>query len=152
MLSILVIHGPNLNLLGKREREVYGDLTLHDVDQYIYERARDLNVNVTIVQSNFEGEIITLVQEAEGTYDGIVINPGAYTHYSYAILDAIRAIDVPVVEVHLSNISSREDFRKISVTSSACIGTISGFGYLSYLMGIDGLEKIIRNKKEGGRD
>ncbi|TDT61958.1 type II 3-dehydroquinate dehydratase [Fonticella tunisiensis] len=135
-MKILIINGPNMNLLGVREKDVYGTMTYDKMCQYIYDKAEDIGVEVHIVQSNIEGEIVCLIHDAQGKYDGIVINPGAYTHYSIAIHDALNAVDVPAVEVHLSNIYAREEFRHKSVTAPACIGQISGFGHYGYIMAI----------------
>lgn len=135
-MKILVINGPNLNFLGIREKGVYGSKNYSELCTHIETEAKKLNIEVNILQSNIEGEIINFIQEAYGKYNGIVINPGAYTHYSIAIHDALKSIDVPIVEVHLSNIHNREEFRKISVTAPACTGQISGFGFESYILGL----------------
>jgi 3-dehydroquinate dehydratase-2 len=135
-MKLLIINGPNLNLLGVREKNVYGTMSYTDICDYIYSEAEKLNVEIEIVQNNIEGEIINILHNARGNFDGIIINPGAYTHYSYAIHDAIKAISIPTVEVHLSNIHAREEFRSKSVTAPACIGQISGFGHYGYIMGI----------------
>jgi len=140
-MRVLVIHGPNLNLLGEREPGVYGTMTLADVDDSIAAAARDLGIDVTCEQYNGEGEIVGALHAERGRYDGVAINPGAYAHYSYAIADAIAAIAVPVVEVHLSNVAARESFRRISVTAAACRGTIGGFGANSYALALAALAK-----------
>ena len=137
--NILVIHGPNLNLLGEREPDVYGAKTLRDVNQEILSYARNKNVKIRFFQSNHEGNIIDTIHKNRHWMDGMVINPGAFTHYSYAIRDAISAVDKPAVEVHLSDIQKRENFRKISVTKPACIAQISGKGIKGYLEGIETL-------------
>lgn len=143
MLRILVVNGPNLNLQGVREKEVYGSLTLKEINDLISAAFKNKAVNIDFFQSNIEGEIINRLHESLGRYDGVVINPGAYSHYSLAILDAIRAIDIPVIEVHLSNIFSREAFRQNSVTASACLGVISGLGHYGYIMAVEALlEKL----------
>lgn len=140
-MKIIVINGPNLNMLGKREKGIYGKNTLNDLEKYIKEEFKELEKSITIdfFQSNHEGYIIDTIHDSIEKYDGIVINPGAFTHYSYAIHDAIKAVDIDVVEVHISNIHQREEFRKKSVTASACIGQISGFGFDSYIFGIRAL-------------
>ena len=139
MKKILVIHGPNLKGLGKREPEVYGTLTLAQIDTELIAWAAKKGREVKTFQNNSEGAIIDAIEEASGWADGIVINPGAFTHYSHAIADAIRGTQLPVVEVHISNIHSREDFRSRSVTASGCIGVITGFGAGSYRLGIAAL-------------
>lgn len=132
-----IIHGPNLNFLGIREPEIYGHQTLDDINQEIMAYAMENGHEVSFFQSNYEGAIIDHIQAAHfEKIDGIVINPGAYTHYSYAIHDALKSVSVPAVEVHLSAVHQREEFRKISVTAPACIGQISGFGADSYILGI----------------
>ena len=131
-MKILVINGPNLNMLGIREPEIYGDETLEDLMQYVRDYCKPRNVEVDFFQSNHEGDIIDTIQAALGRYDGIIINPAAYTHTSIAIPDAIRSVNLPAVDVHLSDINNREDFRKISFTASACIATVAGKGFDSY--------------------
>lgn len=137
--SVLVIHGPNLNLLGTREPETYGSQTLADIDAMIADVADGVGVSVTTFQSNGEGEIVSEIQRARGTHDGILINPAAYTHTSVAIRDALLAVGLPVVEVHLSNIHRREDFRKRSLVSDVAVGQITGFGSASYGLGLRAL-------------
>jgi 3-dehydroquinate dehydratase-2 len=138
-VKVLVLHGPNLNLLGTREPEVYGTLTLEQVDVFIINRANELGVEVVTAQSNVEGELVTLIQDAAGWADAILINPGGYSHTSVAIRDAIAAVDLPAVEVHLSNPAAREEFRHTDVVATACKGVVSGFGWRSYLLGLEAL-------------
>lgn len=141
-MKILVINGPNLNFLGIREKGVYGNGTYNELCSYIEDEAKKININVDILQSNIEGEIINFIQDSYEKYDGLIINPGAYTHYSIAIHDALKSISMPIVEVHLSNIHNREEFRKTSVTAPACTGQISGFGFESYILGLKVLVNI----------
>lgn len=143
-MKILVLHGPNLNLLGKREPDVYGTLTLDDINRALEKRASELGITVSCVQSNHEGVLVDQIQSATGQYDGIVINPAAYTHTSVAIRDAIAAVALPVVEVHLSNIHKREEFRTRSYTAPVAIGQISGFGADSYLLGLQAIFNHIK--------
>lgn len=133
--KVLIINGPNLNLLGKREPKVYGDLFLEDINNTIKAEFKD-KVNIDFFQSNEEGKIVTKIGEAEKEYSSIVMNPAAYSHYSIAILDAIKSISIPVVEVHISNIYKREEYRKKSITAEGAVGVISGFGYYGYIMAI----------------
>ena len=141
---ILVIHGPNLNLLGRRERSVYGAATLADIERALARLAKEEEVGVDFFQSNHEGVIVTRIQKAEWQYHAIVINPAAFTHTSVAIRDAIAAISIPVVEVHLSNIHAREDFRKESYISPVARGVIFGFGAESYLLGLRGAIGLVK--------
>lgn len=138
-MHVLVLHGPNLNLLGNRETEIYGSQTLADVNDFIANAASDLGIDVTCEQHNGEGAMIDALHAARGRYDGVVVNPGAYSHYSHAIADAIAAIAMPVVEVHLSNVAAREDFRRRSVTARACWGSIAGFGAIGYALALRAL-------------
>ena len=135
-MKILVLNGPNLNLLGTREPDKYGTQTLADIENFIKVEALKLYVEVDFYQSNVEGELVNKIQEAKGNFDGIVMNPAAYTHTSVAIRDAILAVNIPTVEIHLSNIHTREEFRKTSLTAPACIGQITGFGANSYKLGL----------------
>lgn len=147
MGRILVIHGPNLNLLGTREPEVYGSTTLAEIDAMLHELGQELGIEVESFQSNHEGAIIDAIHGARGRCDGILINPGAFTHYALAIRDAISAVGLPVVEVHLSNIHSREPFRHRSVIAPVAVGTIAGFGSGSYLLGLRALANRIRSQR-----
>jgi 3-dehydroquinate dehydratase-2 len=141
----LVLHGPNLNLLGTREPAVYGRLSLGDVDREIRDHARRLSVRVECRQSNHEGQLVDWLQSARPDgFFGVVLNPGALTHYSFALRDAVAAIDVPVVEVHLSNIHAREEFRRHSVIAAVARGQIAGFGASSYLLALDALVALGR--------
>lgn len=135
--KIMVINGPNLNMLGIREPEIYGNRTYADLENYIEEYGEEKGVEITVMQSNSEGEIIDFIHHTMNGYDGIVINPGAYTHYSYAIRDALASVTVPAVEVHLSNVYTREEFRHTSVTAPACRGQIAGLGFRGYLLAVD---------------
>jgi 3-dehydroquinate dehydratase-2 len=138
-VRVLLLHGPNLNLLGTREPEVYGKLTLAEIDSRIGERAAQLGVEVETAQANGEGELIDRIQGARDTFDAIVINPGGYSHTSVAIRDAIAGVGVPTIEVHLSNPSAREDFRKVDLVAGACRGVVAGFGWRSYVMALEAL-------------
>ncbi|QQY80603.1 3-dehydroquinate dehydratase [Keratinibaculum paraultunense] len=143
-MNILVIHGPNMNLLGKRDKTIYGTYTLEYIDELLYNRAKEYGMKLDIFQSNIEGEIINkLHQSLENNIKGIVINPGAYTHYSLAIRDALEILNIPIVEVHISNIYAREDFRKKSVIAPVCTGQISGFGIYSYILALEALYMMI---------
>ena len=148
MLKIGIINGPNLNMLGKRDQKIYANLTLEEMNHKIESFAKKENIELTIKQSNFEGEIIEFIQQNSLNLNGLIINPAAYTHYSYAIADALRDCPIPVVEVHLSNIFSREDFRGKSVTAPACIGQIAGFGYQSYILAIRALQDLLKKEPE----
>ena len=133
-MKVLVINGPNMNLLGKREPAIYGSETLQDLEKYITREAETLNIEVEFFQSNHEGEIIDRIHEAmEEKKDGIILNAGAFTHYSYAIRDAIKGTGIKTIEVHMSNIYTREDFRATSVIAPVCTGQITGFGFNSYM-------------------
>ncbi len=136
MKKIFVIHGPNLNLLGDRERSVYGEATLDEINKEMSLLAGQLGAGIDFFQSNIEGEIVDAVQKAKGLYDVLIINPGGYTHYSVAIRDAISAVQIPAVEVHLSNIHAREEFRQKSVIAPVAKGQIMGFGKESYLLAV----------------
>lgn len=145
MKKILVMNGPNLNLLGLREPNVYGADTLESINKEIAEKAEKMNVSVEFYQSNHEGELIDKIHSVVTDFDGVILNAGAYTHYSYAILDAIKAVKKPFVEVHMSNIHQREEFRHKSVISPACVGQICGFGKMSYMLALDAICDIIKD-------
>lgn len=134
--TILVLNGPNLNLLGRRQPEIYGRLTLDEIGRKVRALAKELRVNVEIRQSNSEGELVTWIQEASQRYNAIVINPAAYTHTSLAMRDAITAADIPTVEIHISNIYNRDEFRHHSYIAGVAVGQITGFGLQSYLLGL----------------
>ena len=139
MKKILVINGPNLNLLGVREPSIYGARTYVDLVDFIHAHAKKRGVFAAVCQSNSEGELVTVIQRARGRYDGIVINPAAYTHTSVALLDALKAVGIPAVEVHLSDVRAREDFRQVSYVRAACVKTIMGRGFDGYADAIDAL-------------
>lgn len=138
-MKILVLHGPNLNLTGTREPDVYGSMTLEQINSRLVELGRELGAEVTCRQSNHEGVLIDLMHEARESAAGVVFNPGGYTHTSVALRDAVTAIGIPVVEVHMSNIYAREEFRHTSLISAVCKGTVAGFGWRSYEMGLRAL-------------
>jgi len=142
-MKVLIIHGPNLNLLGTREPDIYGSAKLEEINQLIHDRGRHLSLQTVCRQSNHEGEIIEWLHSSNSKgFGAVIINPAAYTHTSVAIRDAISAIEVPVIEVHLSAISAREEFRRTSLTAPACQGTIAGFGPTSYLLALEAVKTI----------
>jgi 3-dehydroquinate dehydratase II len=143
-MRVLVINGPNLNLLGTRETDVYGTASLADIESSLAAAAADLGVTLESVQSNHEGAIVDALQAAPTKADGVLLNPGALTHYSYAIRDAVASIAIPVVEVHLSNVAAREDFRRNSVIAAVCAGQVSGLGAGSYVAALAGLVDLLR--------
>jgi len=151
MLRLLVLHGPNLNLLGTREPSVYGQVSLPDIDKSITRRSAELGIAVQTKQSNIEGELVTWIQNARGHFDGIIINPAAYTHTSIAIRDAIAAVALPTVEVHLSNIHQREEFRHHSFIAGVALGQIAGFGPSGYLLALEALTAHLASKTTPSR-
>ena len=142
-MKILILHGPNLNLLGTREPEVYGSMSLDDINNKVIELGKELGVEIKCLQSNHEGALIDALHDARTWANGVVFNPGGYTHTSIALRDAISAIVIPVVEVHLSNVYAREEFRHVSMISAVCKGKITGFGWKSYLLGLRALVDIL---------
>ncbi len=144
MSGILVLHGPNLNLLGQREPEVYGRMSLSDIDRRLKSAGDEMGLEVRTFQANGEGALIDALHEAQDWASGVIFNPGGYTHTSVALRDAVAAIELPVVEVHLSNVYAREDFRQRSLISPVCAGKIAGFGWRSYLLGLQALAWIIK--------
>ena len=144
-MKILVLHGPNLNLLGTREPEVYGSLTLGDINAKLIEFGREFDAELKCSQSNHEGELIDTLHDAKTWADGVIFNPGGYTHTSVALRDAITAIEIPVIEVHLSNVYVREEFRHISLISAVCKGKVVGFGWRSYTLGLRAMVGILED-------
>ena len=145
MKKIIIINGPNLNLLGKRETAIYGKPTLAEIEQLSKNKANELNLDLNFYQSNSESEIINLIHKTQTDFDGLIINPAAFTHTSIALLDALKAISKPKIEIHLSNIYNREDYRKNSITSNGVDGIICGFGSLSYILAIEALNSLLVN-------
>ena len=146
MKKIIIINGPNLNLLGNREQQIYGDKSLDEIEKISKQKSKSLNIDCFFYQSNDEGEIINHIHSVESSYEGLIINPAAFTHTSVAILDALRSINKPKIEIHLSNIYTREEYRKKSITSEGVDGLICGFGSLSYILAIEALNNLIYNK------
>ena len=144
-MKLLILNGPNLNLLGSREPDIYGSESYDALCQQVQRHAAAIGCTAALLQSNYEGALIDAIQGAQGVYGGIVIDPGAYAHYSYAIYDALRAVDVPAVEVHISDITAREPFRAVSVTAPACVKTICGHGLRGYLEAMDYLKETVRS-------
>lgn len=142
LMKLLVVNGPNINMLGVREPEVYGDGTYIDLCNLVDNYCREKNIEVEFFQSNYEGEIVDIIQNAYGKFDGIIINPAAYTHTSIAILDALKAVGIPTVEVHISDVSKREDYRQVSYIREYCKKSIIGFGFKGYLMAVDYLVEL----------
>lgn len=143
-MRILLLNGPNLNMLGIREPEIYGTTTLADVEAQLSSHARERGIELDCFQSNHEGVLVDTIQQSMGVYDGIVYNPGAHTHYSYALHDAITSVTTPVIEIHISDISKREEFRRHSVLADACIGQVKGLGTEGYLVAFDKLVEHLR--------
>jgi len=146
--KVLVIHGPNLNLLGKRDPDVYGTETLDEINTALRERGLQYQMQVESFQSNHEGDIVDKIQSAQGAYDLIILNPAAFTHYSIAIRDAVEAVSVPVIEVHVTNVHARERFRRKSVIAPVCAGQIAGFGAESYLSALAAAEHVLGERRE----
>ncbi len=147
MPKVLVIHGPNLNLLGRREVDIYGKVTIDQINAALKKAADEEEVAIEIVQSDHEGEIVELIGKSKDKVDALLINPAAYTHTSVAIRDAVSATEIPTVEVHLSNIYAREEFRHTSLTAPVCKGQVSGFGIDSYILGLKAAVSLIKKKK-----
>jgi len=145
-MKVLVVHGPNLNLLGRREPDTYGEQTLAQINEMIAAEAAQADIEVKFVQSNIEGELIDAIQQAAQWADAIIINPAAYTHTSVALHDALAAVDIPAIEVHLSNIYTREEFRHRSLTAAACQGQISGFGAWGYVLALQAVRHIVEGQ------
>ena len=146
-MKLLLINGANLNMLGTREPEKYGNRTLKDIERDVVERGKELGAQVDTWQSNHEGEIVEKIQKARGIYDGILINAGGYTHTSVVTRDAIAAVSIPTVEIHMTNIQSREEFRHTSLLTGVCIGIIAGFGEKSYILALEGLIEQLASEK-----
>lgn len=144
-MKILCVNGPNLNLLGTREPDKYGTVTLAQIEKNVKSKAQELGIEVDFYQNNIEGEIVNAIQAAKGVYDGIIINPAAYTHTSVAIRDAISAVMIPSVEIHLSNIHTREEFRHKSFTAPVCVGQITGFGSYGYILALFAIVDYLKN-------
>lgn len=144
-MKIRVINGPNINMLGIREPDIYGRVTYQDLVRMITDHAKEIGVETEVLQSNHEGELVDYIQQCYGTVDGIVINPGAYTHTSIAILDAAKSVSVPTVEIHISKVEEREDFRQVSYIRKACVKTITGHGVNGYLEAMDFLKEEYGN-------
>jgi len=147
MVKVMVIHGPNINLLGIREPHIYGSLSLDQVNERIQQQAQELGIEVRIMQSNHEGELVEAVHQSYGWAQAIIINPASYTHYSIALRDAIAAVRLPTIEVHLTNIYAREPFRHRSVTGEACLGVVSGFGAESYLLALRAAKNAVEESR-----
>jgi 3-dehydroquinate dehydratase II len=147
-LRVLLLNGPNLNLLGQREPDVYGTMTFEELNKRVRDYAKEIGIELKMLQSNHEGVLIDAIHEAADWADAIVINPGAYTHYSYAIADALKAVRLPAIEVHLSNVQARDEFRRTSVVAPATVGQIAGFGSVSYLLALQAAKGIVQQGRE----
>jgi 3-dehydroquinate dehydratase-2 len=147
MKTILVLHGPNLNLLGKREPQIYGSTTLAQIDESLKEEAQRLGLEIETLQSNHEGALIDALHQARGSASGVIVNPGGLTHTSVSLRDAIAASELPTVEVHLSNIFAREEYRRRSISAEACVGIVAGFGWRSYLLALQALAETLNEGK-----
>lgn len=150
MPAVLILHGPNLNLLGEREPAVYGSLTLEEINRRLVEAGRGVGIEVRALQANGEGALIDALHEARGWASGVVFNPGGYTHTSVALRDAVAAIGLPVIEVHLSNVYAREEFRHTSLIAPVCLGKITGFGWRSYLLGLQAISGFLEEEQVKG--
>ena len=150
MPAVLILHGPNLNLLGEREPAVYGSLTLEEINRRLVEAGRGVGIEVRALQANGEGALIDALHEARGWASGVVFNPGGYTHTSVALRDAVAAIGLPVIEVHLSNVYAREEFRHTSLIAPVCLGKITGFGWRSYLLGLQAIVGFLEEEQVKG--
>lgn len=148
-MKILFLNGPNLNLLGQREPEIYGRTTLADIEAKVHDRADELKVEIDFRQSNLEGELVDWIQQAKGKFEAIVINAAAYTHTSIAVRDAISAVGIPTIEIHLSNIHAREEFRHKSLIAPVCLGQITGFGQKSYILGLEAAVYVKESENNG---
>jgi len=146
-LKILIINGPNLNFLGRRNIHIYGHMTLKEINSQLKKQAKEMGIEIEFFQSNHEGKIIDRLQKID-EFDGVIINPGALAHYSYSLRDALEPLPIPVIEVHISNIFAREDFRCRSVTAPVCQGFLSGFGWQAYLFALDIISKLISSRKK----
>ena len=150
-MKLLFLNGPNLNLLGQREPGIYGRLSLADIEARVRQKAKELEVGIEFRQSNLEGELVTWIQQAKGKFDAVVLNAAAYTHTSVALRDAISAVSVPTIEIHLSNVHAREEFRHKSLIAPVCVGQILGFGAESYVLAVEAAINVIESKKVAKR-
>ena len=146
MKKIIILNGPNLNLLGEREKEKYGNITLKDIEDNCVEYAKKNNINLSLFQSNIEGELVDEIQKARKNFNGLIINAGGYTHTSVAIHDALKILEIPIIELHITNIYNREDFRHKSLISGLAVGVLCGFGSNGYIMALEAMKKILENE------